>query len=349
MRGRRAIGGLAAVALLCASPAAAATTPPSASALLAGASRLSGELALLGRGATPLSPPRGSALAELRFKNHDGYTIAVSAFRQTVAISVTRGHGHRSTTTYLAHGKVTPSSIRASFADRGRIAVRFRPSGRGLRAGRRVGCAARSGGVIARLGVFVGELRFRGEGGYTSAEVHRARGGSIDVAALIACLLGGAAPGRNGALPPAGLLAAGPAGANRRSPSPPGVPTYPSTGPRPTALLADAKLPLSRTLFAAEAPGRGRDRFLAAEESSEGPIGILRIALVPGPRAAFAFDDALSLGGVTPPAPFSGSATFLHGPGGTTSWTGSLGVSFLGAPDVPLTGASFSTRLTRGF
>lgn len=156
--------------LLCAQPAVAKSSP-SAPALLVGVSQLNDELALLGQGSSTLGMSRNRALSELRFENSDGYTISVVAFGQTVALSVTHAHGQRqghspaSTTTYLAHGKVTPTSIAASFGDRGRIAVRFQPSGRKVRPTRKAGCKISGDGVIARLGVFAGELSFRGEGG----------------------------------------------------------------------------------------------------------------------------------------------------------------------------------------
>jgi hypothetical protein len=128
-----------------------------------------------------------------------------------------------------------------------------------------------------------------------------------------------------------------------------GVATHPSHGPRRTVLIADDKLPLSRTAFAVEQRGGGQARFLAVDQRSEGSIGIARFAIASGPRSAFAFDDRLSSATVAPPAPFSGSGVFQHGSGSEKSWTGSLAVSFLGAPHVPLTGSPFKTRLAQGW
>src|ERR1044072_8884280 len=79
---------------------------------------------------------------------------------------------------YLAHGKATPTSIEASFGDLGRISLRLRPSGRELHATRRAGCKRPHGLPIARIGLFVGELRFRGEDGYNSARAPRGHRGS---------------------------------------------------------------------------------------------------------------------------------------------------------------------------
>jgi len=360
MRARLAIAALAAaLALLCAAQAAAAGSPPAAPALLAGVTRLNDNLSLLGQGSSRVGPPRNRALSELRFENSDGYSFAVTAFGQTVALSVTHGHGpHKgrrriSTTTYLAHGKVTPTSIAASFGDRGQIAVRFRPSGRKVRATRKAGCKRSGDGILAYLGVFSGDLRFRGEGGFTSAMVHRARGRSVDLAALLACLYG-AGPGRRAELPPPrsplGLRLPGLVGSALRTASgAQGVRTHPSTHPKSTTLLADRKTALSRTVFAAQVRGEGKVRYIAVEQVSEGAIGIMRLVSARGAPSGFGFEDTLTGAAVSPPPPFSGSGKLEHGLGNARSWTGSLAVSFLGAPRVSLTGSPFDARLVQGW
>jgi hypothetical protein len=369
MSARRIVACVLALAalLLWAAPASAAEASPSAPQLYAGVARLNDELALMGQGSSTLGLPGKVSLSELRFQNRDGYTISVVAFGQTVALSVSRarthdrrdGNTHRkirdrvSATTYLAHGKVTPTSIVASFGDRGRIAVRFHPFGHGVHATRKAGCKRRRGGAIADLGVFAGELRFEGEGGYTSAQVHRMPGRSVDFAALLACLFG-LSPGRHAALPPPsaplgihlpGLVAAG----LDSAPSSPSVPTHPSTGPVSTTLVANSKSALARTVFAAQVRGKSRSHFLALDQVSEGSIGVVRMVYVRGAPSAFAADDTLSRATATPPRPFSGAATLEHGPQSAKSWTGSLAVSFLGAPHVLLAGPPFSALLARGF
>lgn len=360
MKPRLACAGLALLAaLLCAQPAAAESSP-SAPALLAGASQLNDELALLGQGSSAIGPPGDQALSELKFENSDGYAIAVVAHDQTVALRIAHVHGRgkgssrASTATYLAHGKVTPTSIVASFGDRGRIDVRFKPSGRNLRATRKAGCKRPGGGVLARFGVFAGELRFQGEGGFTSAEVHRVPGRSVDFSALVACLFGATARGQRAVLPapklPWGIhLPGADVGVRRASPETPGVRTHPSRDPKPTTLLADRKTPLTRTVFAAQTRGRGRVRLLALESASEGSIGVIRFVKAEADPSAFKVDGILSSASVKPPAPFSGTGAYEQGPGNAKSWTGSLAVSFLGAPHVPLTGSPFVARLARGW
>ena len=75
---------------------------------------------------------------------------------------------------------------------------------------------------------------------------------------------------------------------------------------------------------------------------------IERSALAFGRDQSFLFDEGLGSATLSPPYPFSGSATFLRGPDGMSSWTGQLRVDFLGASNRSLANDTFSTRLYRG-
>jgi hypothetical protein len=351
-----------AAALLCApAPAMAGAAPfATAPALYAHVAELSQVAELLGRGPSPLDRRRAPSFSVLRFENRDGYVITVLASRQTVALRVARRYSgdqrprRALSTTYLAHGRATPTSIEASFGDRGRISLRFKPAGRGLRANRKAGCRRAGGFPIARFGYFVGVLRFRGEDGYISATVHRVRGGAFSLAALLACLLGKGSAGRS-VVPPSAHLPFDlrPFGVGSRRyggpPGAPGVDTHPGRRPRRTALVSDLKLPISRTVFAALGRESARARFLAFEAGSEGSVAIARIALASAPPSAFTSNDSLSRAMVSPPPPFSGTAAFDHGPGREKSWTGTLAVSFLGKPRVPLAGEPFQALLARNW
>lgn len=368
MRLRPAICCLLALAALAlpVAPAGAAQRRPAAARLSAGVARLSEELALMGQSSSALGLSLGGPLYELRFENRDGYAISVVAYGQTVALSVVKARTRESggaspfkvrervsATTYLAHGRVTRDSVEASFGDRGRIAMRFRPTDRSIHATSRAGCKRASGAAIAELGVFAGALRFAGEGGYTSVDVHRAPGRSIDFGALLACLLG-VSPKADAELPrsgaPLGIRLPGLVAAEGRGGgSVPSTPTHPGAGPRATTLVADRKEPLSRTVFAAQVREGARPRFLALDQVSEGSIGVVRLAYVRGAPSAFSFDDALSSAAASPPAPFRGSGELRRGPRNEKSWSGPLAVSFLGAPGVPLTGAPFGAWLSQGF
>ncbi len=367
MRARRALALIAAATVLLGAPAANAVAAPPGSAtapsLFAAVSQLPDELALLGQGSGTFGSPSTPPLLEIKFTNHDGYRVTVVASGQTVALSVASGPAPRggpgvplgvgagettersSITTYLAHGRVTPTSIQASFGDRGRIDLHFHPLDRSVHASKDVGCRRPSGKVVARLGFFVGELRFRGEGGFTSAELHRVLGGSVDFRALVACLLRGRSSSGLALLPSAERSALfAPTGAV----DVPAVPTHPSRGPRPTTLAAERKLPVSRTIFMARSRA-SEVQYLALSTASEGSIAVVRFALASAPLPSFSFDDALAAAKVSPPAPFSGSGSFEHASGDAKSWTGPLAVSFLGAPRFLLTGEGFVPKLSRGW
>lgn len=354
-----AIAVVAAILCIFASGAAAADAPL-APTLLARVMQPHDELALLGQSSGPFGLSRRDRASELKFTNHDGYQFTVVAFGQVIALSVSNGRenlpkdavGRFSTTTYLAHGKATATSIQASFGDRGGIDLHFRPSGREIHASRQAGCRRPSGRTIAQLGLFVGELRFRGEGGYTSAEAHRLHGGTVNLAALVSCRPGGKLPGLSrSSAPPRPSPAPETTWRRYGKADPPGpaVQTHPSHRPKRTSLFASLKLPLSRTVFGVRLRGTGSARFLAAEEASEGRIGIIRLAGVSAQQSAFTFDDTLANAAVAPPPPFSGKGVFQQGIGKAESWTGSLAVSFLGAPGVLLTGSSFRTGLAQSW
>jgi hypothetical protein len=357
MRTLAAIVGLAAVGLACA-PAATVAAHGTASpqALLAGVAQLDDQLALLGSSSDAGRSDEDDLLA-IRFVNHDGYTFRLFAFGQTVVLSVIRRDRKTrpSSTTYLARGVVTSNSIEASFADRGRVSLRFRPSRRPARSTRRIKCTKSGNPVAAHLGLFVGTLRFRGEGGYASAEVHRVHGGSLDPVAFVACQIQASAPTRQGSPSPAGRQPSGLATLRsyvedfgKDPPEIPGVDTQPSEREETTALIAHRKTPLTRTVFVALNRGQGQARFLALDAGVDGSVGILRFVSVPAPVAAFRTEDTLSAASVRPPVPFSGTALFQHGSGSEKSFSGPLAVSFLGAPGVPLADPSFETLLLRG-
>lgn len=355
MRLRGAIAALLVVAVGLVGPPAAVAEGPSAQRLLAHVDRLGWELGL------PLEDPgllnlrSIDSLSEVRLVNGDGYSIRVVAFGQTVALSVIRrSRSRQAATTYLAHGRVTPTAIVASFADRGRVELHFQRSTGPLGDTPLAGCGSGGGRPILRDGLFVGGVRFRGEGGYTSAEAHRAHGVSIDLDALKTCLRHGPRhPGRRRANSPRSLLGALltlAASGDRQAPAPPGVPTRPTEKQPRTILFAQRKLPLSRTVFAALAGARGQDaRYAAAETASEGAIGVIRFVTARAPSSSFTFEDTLASARVAPPPPFDGRGLFDHGPGSEKSWAGSLSVSFLGAPHVPLTGTPFGALLDQEF
>lgn len=258
----------------------------------------------------------------------NGYSIGISAEGATAFLDVSRPlpAGRAGTSSiYIARAKLSATRMRATFGELGAVSVRFRPSGKVKRSRAERGCSGPDHFTI-RFGVFVGRLDFDGEGGYTAAHLDRAKGRVIS---------------------PLSLNCDGPV---FPTPQPRGSRSGEAHRPsKLTALRAGWRLGLSATSFTALDSRSGHARFFASSSQSQGALAIYRFAFALASPLTFAVDDALSLAGVTPPPPFSGSASFQRDVSGIKSWTGSLAVSFPGAPTVPLTGSQFKTQLTRSW
>jgi hypothetical protein len=262
---------------------------------------------------------------KFEFTASDGYRITVAGYDATAVISATKPSRSqdRAWSTYLARGKVSPTAIDAGFGALGRVGMRFHPSG-GVTHGKRHKHCIGPDRYTIQPGVFVGSVRFRGEGGYTSAKVHRVKG-KVVTPRFLKCLDGFFEEFEQG---------------HHRKPA--------GEKPRVTRLSAFMRSGLTAMLFGASERG-GKAGYVAEIEQTVGSLGVLRGVFVHASPATFAFDNALSLAGVSPPPPFSGSATLQRAPSGAKSWTGPLAVSFPGAPNVPLTGTGFKTQLTRSW
>ncbi|MDX6653500.1 MAG: hypothetical protein QOH18_192 [Solirubrobacterales bacterium] len=158
-------------------------------------------------------------------------------------------------------------------------------------------------------GVFVGTLRFDGEGGY-------------------AHLLRRAIPGT--------LLRQRPWKCDL---------TPVSGAPKGTRVGGSAftHRALSSVSFRAERTSpAGAGTFTAFAAEQRGDVSIERVVEAKGPTGTVEIEHDLSAATVEPPAPFSGSASFAADPGKQTgSWLGDLSVSFPGRPDVRLAGRRY--------
>jgi hypothetical protein len=277
----------------------------------------------LAAGAAPASAQGGFDL-NFHFSASNGYRMTVGGYGSTAFINVARPDGSSRSSewsTYIARGKVSPSSIDADFGNLGSAEMRFKPSGQARLGRRHRGCIGRDRYTI-RPGFFVGSVRFRGEGDYTSANVHRVRGKQVTPRLLfcrdtIEQLEGGASQPRG-------------------------------TKSKATKLGALMRSGLTATAFSAVKRSGGAT-FLAQIEQSVGSVAVSRGVFVHASPATFASDSQLSFAGVTPPPPFTGTATLQRAPDGHKEWSGPLAVSFPGAPGVPLTGPRYKAQLTRGW
>jgi hypothetical protein len=268
---------------------------------------------------------RQTPAMQLSFRAAGGYKVTVTGFEQTVGLSVAhrRPAQHSgAATNYIARGRLGPDTIEARFGDLGQLSMRFQPSGKVVHGKPEQECAGPDR-TVTRFGRFVGSLRFRGEDGYVSVDVHRAKGGIRS---------------------PYSLQCAGSAG--NAGPTEAGEAA--EHGKR-TTLRAGFRLGLHALGLEASSTRAGHARYFASSEQSQGQVAIYRDAYVEASPLTFASNSALSFASVSPPAPFSGTGTLQRAANGTRSWAGSLAVSFLGASDVPLTGPQFRTALSRSW
>lgn len=244
--------------------------------------------------------------------HHD--EVRVFTFGTAVILEVLRESRHHfSATAYVARGVATEHRLQATFGRLGKISMRFRPPARGDR----VKSVCRFGERLSRRrGLYVGHLGFKGEGGYVSLDLHRAKGAivtpagrcrhrhltQIQIEKLIESLFE----------PVSGLFV------NSRE----GVTT--------TGLLS--------------LKSKDRTVFLASHEETHGKLAIFRVATARAPKG-FAVNEAATSARLSPPAPFRGLGHYHAAPDGTTTWTGDLSVNFPGAPHFPLTGPSFRALL----
>lgn len=280
-----------------------------------------------------LAMPAGAAAKnglelDLHLPGSHGYEIEVGGYDTTAFVSASRSVGNprrlEATSTYIARGKVSATSIEASFGSLGHVSLRFHPNGPVTRTKPRRHCLGPDRYTI-RSGVFVGAVRFRGEDGYTTAESHRIAGKSVTPPELV-CFDSIASILREFGLQ---------TGKKKKH-------------PKVTRLRADWREAVHATSFEAS---RKADEatFVAIHQQTEGKLAIYRSAYAKAPAASLGAQTSLSQATVRPPAPFSGTGLFRRDPRGAKLWSGPLAVSFPGEPDVPLTGSQFKTQLTRSW
>jgi len=245
----------------------------------------------------------------------DGYKIGVSTFGSAVFLEVWRGgSGRRVQTAYLARGVARPERLQATFGNFGKVKMRFRESRNRTWRGRVRTCRG-ANRFIKRRGVFRGNLRFKGENGYVSIRIHRARGAVVTEA---------------------------PKCKRRRGRGGFNIPFANFSQPK-SAVLAIARHGVDATAFLA-VEDRRSTLFFATQEESRGKLAIVRMAVLRR-QSKIHTDDALTSARLTPPAPFHGTGRYRAAPDGTTAWSGGLSVNFPGKPRSPLTGPEFESFL----
>jgi hypothetical protein len=263
--------------------------------------------------------------AKLNIRSSNGYLLTIGGSGKNVRLAVT---SKRAAAVYIATaGRVTGGSIRAWFGHLGVVDVTFYP--RRLRSDRprqlKSFCSYSPPRREYSDGLFVGTIRFRGEGGYTKVSSTHAFG---RVAPLPRSLCG----------------LVGPAHAFDDVESSPGWPT------------AIGALAFTRGGLAVFRAGRAFDRsargfnhlgrfrvpklgraevgYEAFAIGSVGKLAVIRLAVARGGRGSYDFSESPRNLEVSPPPPFSGVGRYRSC--ADQRWSGSLAVALPGAGQVGL-------------
>lgn len=266
----------------------------------------------------------------LKLPASDGYaaSIKTNGHRQVV-LNISKGDFFAR---YTALGKVSRKGIEADFGSLGQVSLRFRgkrlyhPSlipGLYLPKFLRDRCKGRR--AVGERGVFVGNVRFEGEHGFTRIRANR-RKGSVVRSYRRVC---------KGNFPFANKIRE-----------------------EGAFLAAEAKrFGVTRVLVAIEASASFRDKkvsFTIAIGAESKKVG--RVAVSKGSIVIEELDSvAISPAGKRPLTakvklrkPFEGTATYLDDGSAPPTWTGSLGIRLPGSGLVPLAGPEFETEFCRG-
>lgn len=265
----------------------------------------------------------------------DRYHVRVGNLGETIFLAVETGAvnsgKHVASTTYVAHGTATESRLRASFGEFGDLSMHFLPSR--TRSWEKQGRNCRGlGRFMVRHGVWLGKLRFRGEGGYLSLDLRRVKGTVETIAPQ--CRAAGSR---------------GSSGQPRSAPRPrferlirPSQ--EPSLGREVPVLEARWRDGVRAAEFFGGAGLEGSNFFVSTEED-RGRVAIFRGARAEGKPNAVRADNALTRADLQPPSPFHGRGHYRAAADGSKSWAGDLSVSFPGAPHYKLTGDPFEPSL----
>ena len=250
-----------------------------------------------------------------QLKGSNGYAIWVYAYsiplyeEEGIAIAAI---GKGAAAYYGAPVQMTPTTISADLGSLGKVDLRLNPSGRQ----KTIPIKCSGGDTFTyEPGTYEGVLEFKGEEGYTKIRETRARLRPL----LSSYCGGGSGSGESIGDGEPGARLRGLSFADGRALSfqvnknrPAGVPTV----------------------------------FEASLRERHGAVRIYREVQGTAAPAAFRFDRDLKTATLSPPAPFSGSATLSRNRNSVNPiWTGNLALDFPGRSNVPLAGPSVHVSL----
>jgi hypothetical protein len=254
--------------------------------------------------------------SQLTVQGTRGFEVTIQRVAGHVELYASSG---QAAAIYVVRSEDAPGNgIEAAFPGRGRISVRFHPSGPVKR--EPAFCGDRA--PVRQNGVFSGVIRFAGEREFTRVAVENGRG-FVYHSFKEVCKDGDDGDSRS---PPFYFLQE-----SARS------------GGRETSFTATK--PIDETAF-----GESASYFASQNERRHGML-IARIAVANAASETFAIaglPNRPESATIAPPHPFSGTASFHASPGGRAEWEGTLAVDLPGAGTVKLTGPLFRPELCRG-
>lgn len=249
-----------------------------------------------------------SQTGEFALKGSGGFSVSVSASGRRVSLTAKKGS---SSATYSVSGIASSKRIKARFASLGLISVRFQPSGHAHRLAVARTCKGEDG--LVQPGRFIGRVEFEGEQAYTTVHASKAKGKEI-VARKQVCQKEGEAG------PPFRL----------------------------TALTAASRDGIAFVALRVT-QGSGFSAFGGTLFESVGRLAIIRSIEASADVSAFTTSESggeVTLATITPPSPFTGSATYEKQNGSPATWTGTLAGTFLGRGEVSLAGPGFIAEIS---
>lgn len=255
-----------------------------------------------------------SRTMEAHLRGSKGFGFSLFANSGQVYLTV---KGHNASVQYIAAGRTPEGRIEAKFGSLGRVSLRFLPKTRPRLLPEPAG-NCNGEGELVQPGTFVGTFEFKGEQDYTTAHATRIRG-EIRRKMKETCKNTGGEEGGPSSIHWTLLHAAAADG---------------ETSVVAFATESASRPALDSSVFTAslvELQQRGMSIFRSIE--SDASLDAFNVVKSHGKVVSATIE---------PPAPFSGSATYLSSPGSRSeSWMGSLAGDFPGVGTVSLAGPEF--------
>ena len=252
--------------------------------------------------------------SQLTVQGTSGFRITIARTSGRVELTASKV---KTTAIYAVRAERSPADgIEATFPGRGKVSVRFHPFGQARRSPGICGGRAR----ISQPGIFVGMVRFNGEQGFTRVTVGHARG-FVYRSFKESCKVSKSNGHSAGSI----------------------------------YLAERAKADGRTTVFSATKPTGGSPfagtcfYFVSQWQTRHGMTSV-KVAATKAAGNTFIVtgSNQPESATITPPSPFSGTASFHASGGALAEWQGTLTVDLPGVGTVGLTGTQFMPKLCLG-